>query len=194
MSTVQAVKVQDMINTELYAELSGVVSGSLEAELEIFNSMVALMPASLSVRGAQATIAKVEADCGSLPSIKSSHTQEFINTSILRALKGGEKSTLLVAVNICVQGRKKMNAKPFGAMLKEEGMTFAKVQDTIAKAPAKPKQERATTPKGVDGLLVALAEALEAEDFDGLVSNPAQALAVAKQLNACASLSVKIAS
>ena len=79
MSTVQAVKVQDMINTELYAELSGVVSGSLEAELEIFNSMVALMPASLSVRGAQATIAKVEEDCGSLPSIKSSHTQDFIN-------------------------------------------------------------------------------------------------------------------
>lgn len=189
MNTVEAVKVQDMINTELYAELSGVVSGSLEAELEIFNSMVALMPASLSVRGAQATIAKVEEDCGSLPSIKSSHTQEFINTYALRALKGGEKSTLLIAVNICVQGRKKLNAKKFGAMLKEEGQTFAKVQEVIAKAPAKPKADRATAPKGVDGLLVALAEALEAEDFEGLVANPAQALAVAKQLTACANLS-----
>lgn len=177
---------KDLVNTSLLAGFSSVVEGGLEVELYFFNEMISLMPETLSVNGAKATIAQVEADKGRLPSLVSSAAQDFVRTGVVRALKGGSDVTLTESLNVAIQGRKRLNSKAFNEILSAEGATFASVKKAVYLVPAKENAPRATAPKGVDGLLVALAEALESEDFDGLIANPEMAEAVAKQLNACA--------
>lgn len=194
MTTAQAVPSKDMVNTSLLAGFSSVVEGGLEVELHFFNEMISLMPETLSVNGAKATIAQVEADKGRLPSLVSSASQDFVRTGIVRALKGGQDSTLTDSLNVAIQGRKRLGSKKFNEILSAENATYAKIKTAVYLVPAKENAPRATTPKGVDGHLVALAEALGADDFNGIIANPVLALAVAKQLNACASHSVKIAS
>jgi hypothetical protein len=185
---------KDLVNTSLLAGFSSVVEGGLEVELHFFNEMILMMPETLSVNGAKATIAQVEADKGRLPSLVSSASQDFVRTGIVRALKGGSDVTLTESLNVAIQGRKRLNSKAFNEILSAEGATFASVKKAVYLVPAKENAPRATTPKGVDGLMVALLEALEAEDFDGIISNPVLALALAKQLTGCANHSVKIAS
>lgn len=185
---------KDLVNTVLLAGFSSVVEGGLEVELKFFNEMISLMPDSLSVNGAKATIAQVEADKGRLPSLVSSASQDFVRTGVVRALKGGQDATLADSLNVAIQGRKRHGSKEFNILLSAENATYATIKKAVYAKPAKENAPRATTPKGVDGLIVALAEALEAEDFDGIIANPVLALAVAKQLTGCASHSVKIAS
>lgn len=194
MTTAQAVPSKDMVNTSLLAGFSSVVEGGLEVELHFFNEMISLMPETLSVNGAKATIAQVEADKGRLPSLVSSASQDFVRTGIVRALKGGQDSTLTESLNVAIQGRKRLGSKKFNEILSAESATFANIKKAVYAQPAQENAKRATTPKGVDGLIVALAEALEAEGFNGIIANPVLALAVAKQLTGCASHSVKIAS
>ena len=185
---------KDLINTALLAGFSSVVEGGLDTELKFFNEMISLMPDSLSVNGAKATIAQVEADKGRLPSLVSSASQDFVRTGVVRALKGGQDSTLADSLNVASQGRKRHGSKEFNILLSAENATYATIKKAVYAKPARENAPRATTPKGVDGLIVALAEALEAEDFDGIIANPILAIAVAKQLTGCASHSVKIAS
>jgi len=184
-----AIPSKDLVNTSLLAGFSTVVEGGLETELKFFGEMIALMPDSLSVNGAKATIEKVEEDMGRLPSLVSSAAQDFLRTGVVRALKGGADSTLTDSLNVAIQGRKRLGSKAFNEILSAETATYAKIKTAVYAQPAKVSAPRATAPKGVDGLIVALAEALEGEDFSGILANPAQALAVAKQLNACAQLS-----
>jgi len=173
---------KDLVNTVLLVGFSSVVEGGLEVELEFFDKMISMMPDSLSVNGAKATIAQVEADKGRLPSLVSSASQDFVRTGIVRALKGGKDATLTDSLNVAIQGRKRLNSKAFNEILSAEGATFASVKKQVYAVPAKENAPRATTPKGVDGLIVALLEALEADDFDGLIANPELADALAKQL------------
>lgn len=176
---------KDLVNTSLLVGFSSVVEGGLETELYFFNEMVSMMPETLSVNGAKATIAQVEADKGRLPSLVSSASQDFVRTGVVRALKGGQDATLTESLNVAIQGRKRLNSKAFNALLSAEGATYASVKKAVYAVPAKENAPRATAPKGVDGLIVALSEALEAEDFEGLIANPELADAVAKQLIAC---------
>jgi len=176
---------KDLVNTSLLAGFSSVVEGGLEVELHFFNEMISMMPDTLSVNGAKATIAQVEADKGRLPSLVSSASQDFVRTGIVRALKGGSEVTLTESLNVAIQGRKRLNSKAFNEILSAEGATFASVKKQVYAVPAKENAPRATTPKGVDALIEALLEALSADDFEGILRNPESADAVAKQLMAC---------
>lgn len=183
---------KDLVNDALLAGFSSVVEGGLEVELHFFDEMISMMPETLSVNGAKATIAQVEADKGRLPSLVSSAAQDFVRTGIVRALKGGSDVTLTESLNVAIQGRKRLGSKEFNEMLSAETATFANIKKAVYAQPAKENAKRATTPKGVDGLLVALAEALDAEDFEGLIANPELADAVAKQLLACSKHSKQV--
>ena len=73
-----------------------------------------------------------------------------------------------------------------------EGDYVVTVSKVVADAPAKEKAEGKAKPEGVDALIVALAEALGADDFEGILRDPELAEAVAKQLGACAKHSKSI--
>ena len=176
---------KDLVNTSLLAGFSSVVEGGLEVELHFFNEMISMMPETLSVNGAKATIAQVEADMGRLPSLVSSASQDFVRTGIVRALKGGSDVTLTESLNVAIQGRKRLGSKEFNEILSAETATFANIKKAVYAQPAKENAPRATTPKGVDALIEALLEALSADDFEGILRNPDSADAVAKQLSAC---------
>ena len=173
------------MNTSLLVGFSSVVEGGLEVELHFFNEMISMMPETLSVNGAKATIAQVEADKGRLPSLVSSASQDFVRTGIVRALKGGSDVTLTESLNVAIQGRKRLNSKAFNEILSAEGATFASVKKQVYAVPAKENAPRSTAPKGVDALIEALLEALSADDFEGILRNPESADAVTKQLMAC---------
>lgn len=176
---------KDLVNTVLLVGFSSAVEAGLDTELHFFNEMISMMPETLSVNGAKATIAQVEADKGRLPSLVSSASQDFVRTGVVRALKGGSEVTLTESLNVAIQGRKRLNSKAFNEILSAEGATFASVKKAVYAVPAKENAPRATTPKGVDALIEALLEALSAEDFEGILRTPESADAVAKQLMAC---------
>ena len=176
---------KDLVNTSLLVGFSSAVKAGLEVELEFFDKMISLMPETLSVNGAKATIFQVETDTGRLPSLVSSAAQDFVRTGIVRALKGGSDVTLTESLNVAIQGRKRLNSKAFNEILSAEGATFASVKKQVYAVPAKENAPRATAPKGVDALIEALLEALSADDFEGILRNPESADAVAKQLMAC---------
>ena len=176
---------KDLVNTSLLAGFSSVVEGGLEVELHFFNEMISMMPETLSVNGAKATIAQVEADKGRLPSLVSSAAQDFVRTGVVRALKGGADVTLTESLNVAIQGRKRLGSKEFNEILSAETATFANIKKAVYAQPAKENAPRATAPKGVDALIEALLEALSADDFEGILRTPESADAVAKQLMAC---------
>ena len=176
---------KDLVNTVLLVGFSSAVEAGLDTELHFFNEMISMMPETLSVNGAKATIAQVEADTGRLPSLVSSAAQDFVRTGVVRALKGGADVTLTESLNVAIQGRKRLNSKAFNEILSAEGATFASVKKQVYAVPAKENAPRATAPKGVDALIEALLEALSAEDFEGILRTPESADAVAKQLMAC---------
>ena len=176
---------KDLVNTSLLVGFSSAVKAGLEVELEFFDKMISLMPETLSVNGAKATIFQVETDTGRLPSLVSSASQDFVRTGIVRALKGGSDSTLTDSLNVAIQGRKRLGSKKFNDILSKEGATFSSVKKEVYLVPAKENAPRATAPKGVDALIEALLEALSADDFEGILRSPESADAVAKQLMAC---------
>lgn len=180
------------MNTSLLAGFSSVVEGGLEVELHFFNEMISIMPETLSVNGAKATIAQVEADKGRLPSLVSSASQDFVRTGIVRALKGGADATLTDSLNVAIQGRKRLGSKHFNEILSAEGATFANVKKAVYNTPAKENAPRASKVEGVNALVQALYEALSADDFDGIISDPVTADKVVKQLGACSTHSKQV--
>lgn len=183
---------KDLVNTSLLAGFSSVVEGGLEVELHFFNEMISIMPETLSVNGAKATIAQVEADKGRLPSLVSSASQDFVRTGIVRALKGGADATLTDSLNVAIQGRKRLGSKHFNEILSAEGATFANVKKAVYNTPAKENAPRASKVEGVNALVQALYEALSADDFDGIISDPVTADKVVKQLGACSTHSKQV--
>jgi len=183
---------KDLVNTSLLAGFSSVVEGELEKELYFFDEMISLMPDSLSVNGAKATIAKVEESIGRLPSLVSSASQDFVRCGVVRALKGGKESTLTDSLNVAIQGRKRLGSKAFNEILGADNATFASVKKAVYNTPAKENAPRAPKVEGVDALIQALYEAFQDENFNGIISDPVTADKVVKQLGACSTHSKRV--
>jgi hypothetical protein len=100
------------IHAGIEAQFGKVVGGSLAGELKAFASLAdAMHKGRLSVRGAQATIAKVEAETGSLPSFRSSWCRYVLDVVELQGKKGGADAPLKRLFNVVAQGRKAFNGK-----------------------------------------------------------------------------------
>lgn len=186
MSKTVATSSKDLVNTVLLEGFSSVVEGGLETELYFFHEMISLMPDSLSVNGAKATIAQVEADKGKLPSLVSSASQDFVLCGVVRNLIGGCDSTLTDSLNVAIQGRKRLTAKRFKDMLTAETATYANIKKAVYNTPVKEKAKSEKIKiEGVDALIEALFEAFESENFDGLLANVDLADKVAKKISNC---------
>lgn len=102
----------DNIHGGTLTRFSKVVGGSLAGELKAFNMMATAMgKGQLSVNGAKATIAKVEAEVGSLPSFRSAWCQDILLVVALQAKEGGKDATLKSLFNVAIQGRKAFGGK-----------------------------------------------------------------------------------
>lgn len=186
MTTAQAVQSKDMANTSLVSDFKASLLPVLEAEKALWQVMVSLMvKGELSVRGGKSTIEAVNAESGSLPTIAVSQVQYFLSAGqVFELVKGAQDVPLSSLLNVTIQGTRKLGAKRF-AELVEVSSSFKALASTVEKAPAKEKAERAPKVEGVDALIDALLEALSADDFEGILRNPENADAVAKQLIAC---------
>ena len=182
---------KDLVNTSLLAGFQSAVLGGLEIELEFFDKMVALMPDSLSVNGAKATILEVE-KTGHLPTLVSSASQDFVRCGVVRALKGGKEVALTDSLNVAIQGRKRLGSKAFNEILGAETATYANVKKAVYNTPAKENAPRALKVEGVDALIQALYEAFQDENFNGIISDPVTADKVVKQLGACSTHSKQV--
>ena len=181
-----AVQSKDMANTGLVSDFKASLLPVLAKEKALWEVMVSLMVSGdLSVRGGKATIEAVNAESGSLPTIATSAVQYFISAgTVFEKVKGAKDVPLSSLLNVTIQGTRKLGVKRF-AELVEVSSSFKALAGTVEKAPAKEKA-RAPKVEGVDALIEALGKALEAEDFEGILSNPELAEAVAKQLQGCA--------
>lgn len=100
------------IHAGIEAQFGKVVGGSLAGELKAFSSLAsAMQKGRLSVRGAQATIAKVENETGSLPSFRSSWCRFVLDVVDLQEKEGGAEASLKRLFNMVAQGRKAFNGK-----------------------------------------------------------------------------------
>ena len=189
MSDTTATTSKDMANTSLVNNFKASLLPVLETEKALWLEMVLLMEQEdMSVRGAKATIEAVNAESGSLPTIATSQAQYFLAAGyIAQVLQGASEVTLKALLNTTIQGTRKMGKKAFAEAV-SEASTFSALAKKVDKIPAKEKAPSAPKIEGVEGFLIALAEAMDSDDFDGIIENKELALAVAKQLNACARL------
>ena len=175
-----------MANTGLVSDFKASLLPVLAKEKALWQVMVSLMvEGDLSVRGGKATIEAVNAESGSLPTIATSAVQYFISAGkVFDTVKGAQEVPLSSLLNATIQGTRKLGVKRF-AELVEVSSSFKALASAVDKAPAKENGKKAKA-EGVDALIEALSVALESEDFEGILSNPEMAEAVAKQLQACA--------
>jgi hypothetical protein len=177
----------DVVNSDLLAVFAGVVNGSLVAELGAYEKGVSMLRGGLiSVRGLKLTI-KEAVIAGNLPTLRASHSQDFLLSSVVRELKGGREATLKDLMNATVQARKwlKGSDKVAEAIMAGQFASFA----DLVKATPKQSTERKETPKGIEAQISALLETMEAEDFDSVIIGIENAEKVVKQLGACIALS-----
>jgi hypothetical protein len=186
MTTAPAVQSKDMANTSLVSDFKASLLPVLEKEKALWVLMLRMMQdEALSVRGGKATIEAVNAESGSLPTIAVSAVQYFISAgTIYDTVQGSGEVPLSALLNVTIQGTRKLGSKRFKELV---GVTsnFKALAKAVDNAPAKEKAERAPKIEGVDALIDALLEALSADDFEGILRNPENADAVAKQLLAC---------
>jgi hypothetical protein len=182
-----AVQSKDMANTGLVSDFKASLLPVLQKEKQLWQIMVSLMvQGDLSVRGGKSTIEAVNSESGALPTIAVSSVQYFISAgTVFDKVKGAQEVPLSNLLNVTIQGTRKLGVKRF-AELVEVSSNFKALSATVEKAPAKEKAEGKAKVEGVDALIEALSKALEGEDFEGILSNPELAEAVAKQLQGCA--------
>jgi hypothetical protein len=187
MTKEKVITSQDVVNADLLAVFAGVVNGSLVAELVAYEKGVSMLRGGLiSVRGLKLTI-KEAVIAGNLPTLRPSHSQDFLLSSVVRELKGGKEATLKDLMNATVQGRKWLKGADKVAEAIRAGQ-FASFADLV-KATPKQSTERKETPKGIEAQISALLETMEAEDFDSVIIGIENAEKVVKQLGACIALS-----
>lgn len=193
MTTAPAVQSKDMANTSLVSDFKASLLPVLEKEKALWVLMLRMMQdEALSVRGGKATIEAVNAESGSLPTIAVSAVQYFISAgTIYDTVQGSGEVPLSALLNVTIQGTRKLGAKRFKELV-EVTSNFKALAKAVEKAPAKEKAERAPKVEGVDALIDALLEALSADDFEGILRNPENADAVAKQLLACSKHSKQV--
>jgi hypothetical protein len=190
----KATTTKDMANTALVGSFKASLLPVLEKEKALWVEMVGLMnEGELSVRGGKATIEAVNAETGALPTIAVSSVQYFQSaSSVYVKVEGAAAAPLKALLNVTIQGTRKLGKKRF-AELVEVSTSFGKLAKVVADAPDKEKGERSKKVEGVEALIESLLEALEAEDFSGIIENIEGAEALAKQLSACVKHSKQVA-
>ena len=193
MSTAPAVQSKDMANTSLVSDFKASLLPVLEKERALWLVMLKMMQdEALSVRGGKATIEAVNAESGSLPTIAVSQVQYFLSAGVVyETVQGVDDVPLSALLNVTIQGTRKLGKKRF-AELVEVTSNFKALSKAVDNAPAKEKPAREGKIEGVDALIDALLEALSADDFEGILRNPENADAVAKQLLACSKHSKQV--
>ncbi len=181
----KAITSKDMANTSLVSSFKASLLPVLEKEKALWVEMVGLMnEGQLSVRGGKETINAVNKESGALPTIAVSSVQYFQKASaVFVGVEGANQAPLKDLLNTTIQGVRKLGSKRF-AELVEASSSFGKLAKIVSDAPEKPKNSKPKI-EGVEALIVALNEALEADDFEGVLVNIEGAEALAKQLSAC---------
>jgi hypothetical protein len=167
MTKEKVITSQDVVNSDLLAVFAGVVNGSLVAELVAYEKGVSMLRGGLiSVKGLNLTI-KEAVIAGNLPTLRPSHSQDFLLSSVVRELKGGKEATLKDLMNATVQGRKWLKGADKLAEAIKAGQ-FASFSDLVTKTPPQ-SSSRGAAPKGIEAQISALLETMEAEDFDSVI-------------------------
>jgi len=185
---------KDMANTSLVGSFKASLLPVLEKEKALWIEMVGLMnEGELSVRGGKATIEAVNKESGALPTIAVSSVQYFQKASaVFVGVEGASQAPLKDLLNTTIQGVRKLGSKRF-AELVEASTSFGKLAKIVADAPEKAKNSKPKV-EGVEALIVALLEALEGDEFEGVLVNIEGAEALAKQLSACVKHSKQVRS
>lgn len=176
---------KDMANTSLVSSFKASLLPVLEKEKALWIEMVGLMnEGQLSVRGGKATIEAVNKESGALPTIAVSSVQYFQKASaVFVGVEGANQAPLKDLLNTTIQGVRKLGSKRFVELV-EVATSFGKLAKIVSDAPEKAKNSKPKV-EGVEALIVALLEALEGDDFEGVLVNIEGAEALAKQLTAC---------
>ena len=185
---------KDMANTSLVGSFKASLLPVLEKEKALWIQMVGLInEGELSVRGGKATIEAVNKETGALPTIAVSSVQYFQKASaVFVGVEGANQVPLKELLNTTVQGVRKLGSKRFVDLVAVV-TSFGKLAKVVADAPEKAKNSKPKV-KGVEALIVALLEALEADEFEGVLVNIEGAEALAKQLGACVKHSKQVRS
>jgi hypothetical protein len=185
---------KDMANTSLVGSFKASLLPVLEKEKALWIQMVGLMnEGELSVRGAKATIEAVNKETGSLPTIAVSSVQYFQKASaVFVGVEGANQVPLMALLNTTIQGVRKLGSKRF-VELTEAASSFSKMEKIVKDAPDKPSNSKPKI-QGVEALIVALNEALDGDDFSGVLVDIEGAEALAKQLSACVKHSKQVRS
>jgi hypothetical protein len=185
---------KDMANTSLVGSFKASLLPVLEKEKALWIQMVGLInEGELSVRGGKATIEAVNKETGALPTIAVSSVQYFQKaSSVFVGVEGANQVPLKELLNTTVQGVRKLGSKRFVELV-EVVTSFGKLAKVVADAPEKAKNSKPKV-KGVEALIVALLEALEADEFEGVLVNIEGAEALVKQLSACVKHSKQVRS
>ena len=185
---------KDMANTSLVGSFKASLLPVLEKEKGLWIQMVGLMnEGELSVRGGKATIEAVNKESGALPTIAVSSVQYFQKaSSVFVGVEGANQAPLKDLLNTTIQGVRKLGSKRFVELV-EVATSFGKLAKIVADAPEKEKNSKPKV-EGVEALIVALLEALEGEEFEGVLVNIEGAEALAKQLGACVKHSKQVRS
>jgi hypothetical protein len=185
---------KDMANTSLVGSFKASILPVLEKEKALWIQMVGLInEGELSVRGGKATIEAVNKETGALPTIAVSSVQYFQKASaVFVGVEGANQVPLKELLNTTVQGVRKLGSKRFVELVAVV-TSFGKLAKVVADAPEKAKNSKPKV-KGVEALIVALLEALEADEFEGVLVNIEGAEALVKQLSACVKHSKQVRS
>ena len=185
MTKEKEVSSKDMANTSLVGSFKASILPVLEKEKALWIQMVGLInEGELSVRGGKATIEAVNKETGALPTIAVSSVQYFQKASaVFDKVEGAKQVPLKELLNTTVQGVRKLGSKRFVDLV-AVATSFGKLAKIVADAPEKEKNSKPKV-EGVEALIVALLEALEADEFEGVLVNLEGADALVKQLSAC---------
>lgn len=146
------------VNDNYASAFISFIQEGLSTETSIWEEMTSdHLIGLISVRGMKATIEKVNAEAGALPSIASSGAQYFADTVKVRNLQGGKDVPLKVAINVTTQGVRKLGKEAFLEAV-GKASTFSALASKVEKAPAKEKADRTNTPK------------VDIADLDGLIT------------------------
>lgn len=198
-TTKKIVVTGDEVNPTLEKSFSAVVGKSLDSEREVWLNGCDLLHRNIvTVRGLSATIEKVIADTGNLPTIVPTGVQYWARAYELSKLKGGEKKTLKQLFQLARETSAYANATnkklPKGAEKLSfekviEGKTFEAVRKDVptqgqakkTRQPSTAKNTKFTEKTDINGLIKALDKAL-AEKRGGKVDMKALE-ALAEKIN-----------
>lgn len=154
----KATEASDEANATLVALGVDLIKNELGSEIAIYETLISEMGLGrLTVRGAKATIAAINAEAGSLPSIAVTSCQYLLTSNVVRKLEGGKAEPIKDVINLTIQGTRKLGAEDFNGAIKK-ATSFSALAKVVEKAP---KKENAKGAKTVDQAMSQFIKAME---------------------------------